>query len=303
MPDIIEQAIQQPTGLSIDREKGLIEGVKILGAKSRNGNFYTDQALNAVASLYEGVDVYDGHHTRKYSDHVGTITAPYRKGDAVFGALQLRKHHALYEQVLDDAENNPGNLALSHEVMDGDYEATMVSEGRRIDDIFKVDAVAIVKRGGTNKSLVEEEDVATKEIKTLDDLREAYGPLVEELEASLSESIHAKAAKDDKLARVITERDEAIQKQNELQEKLDLIEQEKQLAALKAEILEEAQGMGIEAKDISDDLMEEFVGGMKREMVTAFLKNMKPKQTRQVESTPGTASTGDSDDKPFYVRG
>lgn len=302
---LIEQAIIQARGrLRVDREAGVIHGVKILGKTSRNGNLYTDQALDDAAGLYEGVEVYDGHHTRKYSDHVGNITEPYREGDAIFGSLKLRPKHALFEAVLEDAEHNPSNLALSHEVLDGNYEATLIEKGRRIDRIFKVDAVAIVKQGGTNQSLVEEQTVSTKEVKTLADLREAYPALLDELTKSLSEGLQAEQKDAEKLARVITERDELAKERDELKGKLDLIEEAQAKAQLQSEILDEAKGMGLEPTDISEDLMEEFLGGMKRETVTSFLKRIKPSEKKaKPESTSGTAPTADDSDKPFYLRG
>ena len=302
---LIEQAVVQVAGrLRVDRDTGRIDGVKLLGKTSKNGNLYTDRAMDSVVGLYEGVEVYDGHYTRKYSDHLGNIAQPYREGDAVFGSLVLRPKHALFESILDDAEHKPSNLALSHEVLDGNYEATLVEQGKQIDDIFKVDAFAVVKQGGTNRSLVEEETVAVKEIKSLADLREAYPDLLGEFEKSLSEGLETERKDAEKLARVITERDEAKRQLTELQGKLDLIEQEQAKAERRSAILNEAKELKLSDEDISQDLMEEFLG-MKPESVTSFLKRIKPSEAakqRKPESTSGVTPSDDSD-KPFYLRG
>ena len=112
-----EYSIQAPRSLKLDKEKGLIQGVKILGSTSRNGRIYTPQALSDAAGLYEGVKVYDGHDTRKYSDCVGKVHNASVVGDSVYGDLSLKKSHALYEVIMEDAEHTPDNLALSHEVL------------------------------------------------------------------------------------------------------------------------------------------------------------------------------------------
>lgn len=297
MSDLIEYAIRQgKSELKVDRQAGLVHGVKLLGPVSKNGNDYTKESLDDACQLYEGVDVYDGHHTRRYSDHVATVIKPYRSGDGVYGTLKLRPKHVLYEQVLDDAEHDPGNLALSHEVLDGNYEFTMVGNRRRIDRIHKVDAFAIVKQGGTNKSLVEELDVS-KEIKNLEDLKTAYPDLFEEYRKGLE----VEQRDSEKVARMVIERDKAVAERDELKKKLDLIEELKRVSELRQSILDEATGIGIDPKDLSDDLLEEFLG-MKREMVSAFLKNMKPPEpVKKPESTSGNALA--DGDKPFYLRG
>lgn len=300
--NIVEHAIVQAPGrLRVDREAGTVHGVKLLGPVSKNGNLYSKQAMQEAAGLYEGVEVYDGHHTRKYSDHVGDIVEAHLEGDAIFGSIKFRPKHALYEALLDDSEHRPTNLALSHEIMDGNYEATIVSEGRRIDHIFKVDAFAIVKQGGTNRSLVEEETVS-KELKTLADLREAYPALLEEFQQELTEGLKAEQKDAEKLVRVIAERDQAVKDRDELQSKLDLIEAEREKEERKCSIVEEAKGLGLANDDISEDLMEEFLG-MKPESVTSFLKKIKPsEQKRKPQSDSGVTPSDDSD-KPFYLRG
>src|SRR5690606_32759424 len=47
--------------LRVDRQRAVIQGVKILGLKSRNGRTYLPEALAAAAGLYEGVKVNVNH--------------------------------------------------------------------------------------------------------------------------------------------------------------------------------------------------------------------------------------------------
>lgn len=309
MPSIKEYMLQAPRSLRIAREEGLIEGVKILGSVSRNKRTYSPQALSDAAGLYEGVRVYLGHDTRLYQDCVGSVHNAKVVGDSVYGDLRLKKTHFLYETIMADAEASPENLALSHEVMSGDYTYTEVSEGMRIDSISKVDAVAIVVDGGTCKSLLEEHSNMSnpeKKIESVEELKAAHPALVEELLSDVEE-----AQKDnEKAARLIAERDEALAKVAELQEKFDAIEAAKALQERKDAIQAEAKELN--RPEVSEELMEEFVN-MKPESVTSILKTL-PEVVLKEEaeevapeaaptSASGLAASSEECETPFWKRG
>lgn len=299
-----EYSIQAPRSLKLDKEKGLIQGVKILGSMSRNGRIYTPQALSDAAGLYEGVKVYDGHDTRKYSDCVGKVHNASVVGDSVYGDLSLKKSHALYEVIMEDAEHTPDNLALSHEVLTGDYEFTVISEGMQIDRISKVDAVAIVVDGGTCSSLLEE-NIPVADIKTIEQLKEAHPELVEKLMEGFQEAHKG----NEKLATVTLERDTAVKERDELQGKLDLIEAEQAKEARKEAILSECEKLKVKP-EISDDLMESFLE-MSEVAVTAMLSKFPPAEEQKIKEEDGSPSSkrapsGESSEDsnvPFYARG
>lgn len=300
-----EYSVQAPRSLKIDKDSGSIQGVKILGSTSKNGRIYSPQALNDAATLYEGVRVYDGHDTRKYSDCVGKVHNASVVGDSVYGDLSLKKSHALYEVIMEDAENAPDNLALSHEVMSGDYEFTVISEGKRIDSITKVDAVAIVVDGGTCSSLLEE-NIPVADIKTVEQLKEAYPELISKVMDGLQEAQKG----NEKLAAITLDRDNVIKERDELQGKLDLIEAEQAKVARKEEILAECVELKVNA-EISDDLMESFLG-MSAEAVTSMLKQfpaaVEEKLEEEDKSSPSSSRASSSDsaelsEVPFYARG
>ena len=203
-----------------------------------------------------------------------------------------------------DAEASPESRALSHEVNAGDYEYTEVSEGMRIDSISKVDAVAIVVDGGTCKSLLEEiTPVEKTKLKNVDELKAAHPELVEELLGQAQE-----AQKDnEKAARLIAERDEALSQVAALQEKLDDIEAAKTLQERKEAIHAEARELN--RAEVSEELMEEFVS-MKPESVTSILKTLpevvvkEEAEKNAVTSTSGLSEVAEaSSDKPFWKRG
>lgn len=57
----------------VDRDAGVIRGVRILGRSSRNGREYSDQALTQAARLYEGLGVNLNHPDRPPAGAARTI--------------------------------------------------------------------------------------------------------------------------------------------------------------------------------------------------------------------------------------
>src|SRR5205823_5411501 len=50
---------------TVDRDAGVIRGVKVLGRTSRNGREYSDRALAEAARFYEGIGVNLNHPDRR----------------------------------------------------------------------------------------------------------------------------------------------------------------------------------------------------------------------------------------------
>jgi hypothetical protein len=156
---IIEYASNRGTKLTVDREQGLIPGVKILGLKSRNGREYLPEAVRKAAPLYEGAKVNLNHpqgqatDPRDYQDRMGKLVNVRVDADGgLSGDLRFNPKHALAEQLSWDAENAPENVGLSHNVsakirMDGN---TLV-----VEEITAVTSVDLVADPGSTKSLFE----------------------------------------------------------------------------------------------------------------------------------------------------
>lgn len=149
------------TKLRVDRDNGVIEGVKLIGLTSRNGRSYSESALQQAIGLYEGAKVNVNHpkdnpsSPRDYQDRLGVIRkVEMRVGEGLFGNLHFNPKHALSEQLLWDAEHAPENVGLSHNAM-----ATMTTEGdqRIVNQITKVLSVDLVADPATTNSLFESE--------------------------------------------------------------------------------------------------------------------------------------------------
>jgi len=157
---IEEIAVAQPTG-TVDRIRGIIFGVKILGRHSANNREYTPDCLAGAVSLYEGAKVNVDHaasgrqQVRSYRDQIGQLRNVRLAGGSLRGDLHLNLKHEVAEQVLYDAENAPDACGLSH-VIDG---KTRASRGKVVvEEITKVHSVDLVTAPATVSGLFESID-------------------------------------------------------------------------------------------------------------------------------------------------
>ncbi|MBQ2851313.1 MAG: hypothetical protein IJE77_12595, partial [Thermoguttaceae bacterium] len=104
----------------IDKENGVVSGVKILGVKSRNNRVYPLETLRDAAPLYENAKVNVNHpdgsptESRKYQDRVGSIKNVTLQESGLYGDFHFNPKHPLAEQMLWDAEKAPENFGFSH---------------------------------------------------------------------------------------------------------------------------------------------------------------------------------------------
>lgn len=144
--------------LAVDREAGIIRGVKVLGRVSRNGREYTADALRKGVGLYEGVRVNINHvkpgQPRGYADRIGRLESPRVQNGSIYADLRFNPKHALAEQLAWDAENAPGNVGLSH-----DAEGRLSRAGGKtlVEEILSVRSVDLVADPATTGGLFEGE--------------------------------------------------------------------------------------------------------------------------------------------------
>jgi len=172
----------------VDRDKGIIYGVKILGFQSRATGrtigldpnefgpaidepySYDPAAVAEAAPLYEGVRVYIDHPEFKYLpsgeripsqrdrrlDEVFGRLVNIRVGETgLFGDLQYVTSHPDAPQIVELAEKFPELLALSH---NAHGDPSLINGRIVITEIGDVKSVDIVgERPGTTQSLFESE--------------------------------------------------------------------------------------------------------------------------------------------------
>jgi hypothetical protein len=158
----------------VDRDAGVIHGVKVLGVHSRNkgGYDYSPEAMKTAATLYEGITVNTNHPdrskpnaTRKVEDGIGWLrNCRVVEGDGVYADLHVLKTHPFAQPLFEAAERNPAHLGLSHNA-DG---ASVTRGGKRIvEAIERVRSVDLVGNPATNQTLFESEAPVTTKTTTI----------------------------------------------------------------------------------------------------------------------------------------
>lgn len=153
-------AISSP--LRVDREKGIIHGVKIIGTASANNRRYPVDMLAKAAPLYEDATVNVDHpqtanQARGVADTFGAIrnVSVKASGDdaGLYGDLHYLKSHKLAESIAEAAERFPNKVGLSH---NADGTGRREKDGSfLVESISRVISVDVVKDPATNKSLFE----------------------------------------------------------------------------------------------------------------------------------------------------
>jgi hypothetical protein len=196
MPELIQEFVTSGSlRLRVDREAGVIRGVKLLGLSSRNGRRYLTQALTDAVGLYEGAKVNINHPKghplapRDYQDRLGVVRGvEFRAGEGLFGDLHFNPRHMLSEQLVWDAEHAPQNVGMSHNVL----ARTKQHENETVvEAITKVQSIDLVADPATTSGLFEgeerqssrTEEQQTFDSLTLDSLRVHRPDLVQEIEA------------------------------------------------------------------------------------------------------------------------
>src|SRR5579859_1330882 len=185
-----EFAAPQGQPHKVDREAGVIYGVKLLGKQSPNthhttaskGTLYTGEALEKAKPLYEGLACYIDHPedrdnpavVRDAEDCFGEYHNVQVREDGLYADLHYLKSHPMAAVVCEAAERMPGRFPLSH-TAGGDGE---VKDGWFVVSDLHPRSVDIVTKGGTNRTLFESAPMTTKaKVKIGDVLRGAVKKL------------------------------------------------------------------------------------------------------------------------------
>ena len=124
MTEILYETAQTATGdVRIDRDAGVIYGVKIIGCDSRNGRHYPNDTLRQAIPLYENSKVNldhpegDPRKSRSYHARFGMIrNVQLRENEGLYADFWFNPRHTIAEQLLWDAEHAPDNVGFSHNV-------------------------------------------------------------------------------------------------------------------------------------------------------------------------------------------
>ena len=153
-----EYSDNRGVALRVDRQRGMIQGVKLLGIVSKKGREYPPAVIAKAAPMYEGmrvnIDHVDPGQRRSLRDRIGIVKNVGIKEDGLYGDFYFNPKHALAEQVAWDAENAPQNLGFSH-----DTRGVVRNRGGRtvVESIEKVLSVDLVANPATTDGLFEDQ--------------------------------------------------------------------------------------------------------------------------------------------------
>lgn len=165
----LAENIVADSALRVDRESGVIFGVKCLGRESRNGRTYLDTALEDARGFYEGADVNVDHPVgdeinRRMADGFGVLRNARLHESGVFADLHYLKSHPLAEPIAERAEKFPQNFGMSH-VARGSIGENAAGDVV-VEAIHEVVSVDIVNKPATNAGLFESQNGGRKSMPT-----------------------------------------------------------------------------------------------------------------------------------------
>lgn len=156
---------------NIDRAAGVIRGVKVLGASSKNRRTYLREAVERAAPVYEGAKIFIDHTAemkdRPTRERWGRLVNVSESGGELFADLEYIKSHPMTEAILEAAERF-NDFGLSHDATGKTRKGTDGSTS--VYEIVAVHSVDVVQTPATNKNLFESAGMA--KAKLLQTLRE-----------------------------------------------------------------------------------------------------------------------------------
>ncbi len=189
--------------MRVDRQNGIIRGVKILGLESRNGRAYLPDALARATQLYEGAKVNVNHPKgnplgpRDYQERIGVVRdVAVRAGEGLFADFHFNPKHPLAEQLTWDAEHAPENVGFSHNV-----QARTARQGDTVvvEEILRVQSVDLVADPATTRGLFEQTAGDPLSRLTLAQLKAERADLVDQIVQEQTAQLHELQAEVERL--------------------------------------------------------------------------------------------------------
>lgn len=142
----------------VNREAGVIRGVRVCGESSVNGRRYPLAVLRQALPLYEGCRVYADHDysprgdDRSLRDWVGVLENVKIERNAVRGDLRLRRESQHFAPIMEAAEGFHRTFGLSHVIDAASHREGKIEVVDEIREVFSVDCVS---NPATNHGLFE----------------------------------------------------------------------------------------------------------------------------------------------------
>lgn len=165
----LSERVAGPTSpLEVDRARGVIFGVKVIGRFSKNshgvreaenGTEYSEACLREAVKLYEGVNVLTDHAAgrgpRSVRDALGVLRNVRAAPDGLRADLHFNRKHPIAEQLCEDVESGLGQYGLSHDATSGRDRIDTKAKRLVVEAIASVRSVDLVLNPATNRNLWE----------------------------------------------------------------------------------------------------------------------------------------------------
>ncbi len=281
MPDELIESAKFPSDSKVDTDKGLVEGVKLVGVGKGRSGIYSNEVLKNAVTLYEGANVNVNHHLREngrfvpYQSRFGLILNPrFVEGDGIYGDLQYNPHHDEAKSFGWWAKNSPKSVGLSH-ISGGKTRFT--AKGPLVESISNVKSVDLVADSASTEGLFESEDAddylwkkndpdgkgeGEMDLKslTLDELRGSRPDLVESVLLESKDAVDQKA--------IMSERDS-------LKIELDKYQVKEALTAKRSKAVELCEAAELPKELVSDVFVESLVATDSAETMQALVDDRK----------------------------
>lgn len=134
-------------GGKVDREAGVVYGVKVLGRESKNGRVYSAEAIERAKGLYENAVVNADHpaqpgRDRSIQDRIGWLRNVRVGTDGLYADLHLLMSDPRAPKIIEAAEKNPALLGLSHNAEGRTHQQGDLTIVDEISEVHSVDVVA-----------------------------------------------------------------------------------------------------------------------------------------------------------------
>lgn len=181
----LTEAYTSTTPLRVDREAGIIYGVRCLGSESKNtygvpgviATEYSDQAHADARRMYEGSKSYANHNRdkrnqeRRAEDLLGVFRNCETKNvdgkPVTFADFHYFKSNKLAESVAEDAERGMGAFGFSHDAFAGSERVDKARKKLVIESLKSVNSIDLVTKPATNRNLSESQEPTMKTLKSI----------------------------------------------------------------------------------------------------------------------------------------
>lgn len=233
---------------SVDFEAGTISNARLVNAKSRNGLFFTPNAMTGIAKHGQGKPIMlNEHHTVGISENVGVVKGLVAGLDRVTaGEAKFKKSHPETAGILETAADLDfaANCGFSVEIHPDDYEFHIDKGVKVVTEVRGVTHFVLATHTGNTNGIYETKQNESPEVKqekqmsieTVGDLRTAHPKLVGEVE--LSAKAEAEKSIAEEIAALQVELEASKAEALEAKGKVAAFEQEKQDAEAAEKLLQ-----------------------------------------------------------------